>query len=269
MNQWPKPARLRELSATNISGRRIAPHRAIHRLEFPAQRWLSVLLLPAVFDLLVWAGRGPLAEVWASMFQMWLPLLELGGEVTRSSADGGWLGLALPWLALPSRVPSTLEWWSIAAVTGIALIGSRWLDEAWLPARYLVVFVAVIQVSALAFFATIPAAFPYSVPDYLNSQLVGGLWMMLVLPWVHGLIYYVFGFALWQKAALTTLSLAFLAAAVPFQALSHALLLVEFSLLLLPVLYLVFGILPLMLGCVGLYGWAMSWRRSDDEAGSD
>ena len=92
------------------------------------------------------------------------------------------------------------------------------------------------------------------------------MWFLLVVPWAHALIYYIFDFSLLKKAWLTLLTLLFVVLALPCQIMAHAYLLVCFSLLFLPVLYFVFGALFLVLGCIALYGWAMSWQRGSSES---
>jgi hypothetical protein len=41
---------------------------------------------------------------------------------------------------------------------------------------------------------------------------------------------------------------------------AHAYLLIKFTLLFLPLLYLIFGVMLIILACVAFYGWAMSWK---------
>lgn len=222
-----------------------------------------MVLIPLGFNLLVWLAEPMLARFWTGAFAFWMPRLGLAGGVSLTAVPPFWLGLDLPVFSLPSSSPGPWAWWgSVLAAAGLLWLSCRTSDR-FMPLRYLLRFVVFIHVAALVYFGTYPASFPYTVPLYLESSFAIGLWFMAVLPWVHGLVYHVFGFPLMNKVALTLLSLLFLAVAIPFQLLAHAFILTQGSLLYLPVLHLVFGILPLVLGCIGLYGWAMSWRGKE------
>ncbi len=222
-----------------------------------------MVLIPLGFNLLVWLAEPMLARFWTGAFAFWMPRLGLAGGVSLTAVPPFWLGLDLPVFSLPSSSPGPWAWWgSVAAAAGLLWLSCHTSDR-FMPLRYLLRFVVFIHVAALVYFGTYPASFPYTVPLYLESSFAIGLWFMAVLPWVHGLVYHVFGFPLMNKVALTLLSLLFLAVAIPLQLLAHAFILTQGSLLYLPVLHLVFGILPLVLGCIGLYGWAMSWRGKE------
>jgi hypothetical protein len=146
----------------------------------------------------------------------------------------------------------------------LAFLAAPVIPERLLPMRYLLRIVVFIQLTALVFFVTVPAAFPYSLPQYIVSSLQTAVWFMLFVPWVHALVYYVFDFSLAQNARLTGLTLLFVASALPFQLMAHGYVLVKGSMLLMPTLYLVFGIWLLIFPCVALYGWAMSWPTGDE-----
>lgn len=256
------------ISTLSASGRRIAIHRSIHRLPFPQQRFAVLLLLPALFNLATWWAGDHISAGWHALFEFWVEKLELPATVTLTSSSHTVEISNLPSLNLPSIFPGTWTWWLALILTLMSLLLGHRLPERFLPLRYFIYFVAFIQITALAFFATRPRAFPYSSQGYIETSLATGVAFMFVIPWVHALIYYIFDFSLPRKAWLTLLSLAFIAIALPFQVMVHAYLLTKFSLLLLPLLYFVFSVLPLVLACIGLYSWAMSWRRDERETAS-
>lgn len=251
------------ISTLSATGRRIAIHRSIHHLPFPRQRFAVLLLLPAIFNAATWWAGDHISTGWHALFEFWTGKLELPATVTLSSHT---LGISNPpTLNLPSILPDPSTWWIVLILTVISLPLGHRLPERFLPLRYFIYFVAFIQTTALAFFATRPHAFPYSAQGYIETSLATGIAFIFVIPWIHALVYYIFDFSLLRKTWLTLLSLAFIAIALPFQTMVHAWLLTKFSLLLAPLLYFVFSILPLILACIGLYGWAMSWRRDERE----
>lgn len=250
------------LSALNIRGGYIETHRSIRYLPFPRRRYAVVLLLPVFFNLLMmWTGDY-ISAGWHALFKFWVEKLELPATVTLTPFSDATGVSHLPSLALPSVLPDTQIWWAMLVLTVLSVPLGRRLPERFLPVRYFIYFIAFIQITALAFFATRPQAFPYSSQSYIDTALATGVVFMFIIPWIHALVYYIFDFSLLRKAWLTLLTLAFIALALPLQTMAHAYLLTKLSLLLAPLLYFIFSVLPLVLACVGLYGWAMSARST-------
>ena len=252
---------LRHLAAAGNRGSQIEPHRSLHQLPFPVQRISVMVLLPALFNLATWAVRDSISGTWLALFKYWVPRLELPVTVSARSMGQGIFAIVLPHVDVPTRAPDPLTWWLTLAVTLLCLLATVRLPSDFLPLCYFLRFLCIIQASALAFFAATPAAFHYTVPDYLDSSLLSGAMLMLLLPWLHGLTYHIFDFSLGRKALFTFLSLAFICVALPMQLLVHLLLLNAWSVLMLPLLYLMLGLWLQILAAIALYGWAMSWKH--------
>ncbi len=137
------------------------------------------------------------------------------------------------------------------------------IGDQYVPLRYLLRLVVMIQSTALFCFAVFPATFPYTATSHIHDGLLLTALLLVLIPWLHALTYYVFGFSVFQKIALTSLTLIYFLVLAPVQYLLHAWLLHHLSLVLLPILYLLFGVLLDMLMLVALYAWAMSWPCSD------
>lgn len=236
------------------------PHRAVRRLDFPATRWLTLLLLPPLFNALFWCLRDDIGAGWQAFFALWLAWLDLPGtitmEVVRLPAD---LVLRLPVPHVPAVVPDTTIWLATLAATVAILAASFRIGDQYVPLRYLLRLVVVIQITALLCFAIFPATFPYTANSHMRDGLLLSTLLLVITPWLHALIYYVFGFSLLQKVALTGLTLIYFLVMAPVQYLLHAWLLHHLSLMALPILYLLFGVLLDMLMLIALYAWAMSW----------
>lgn len=260
-------AYLQVLSRAGRGGGRIRKHRSIDKLSFPRRRLLAILLLPPLFNMATWALREPISKLWFGLVAFWLDKLRMPGAVTEKLVGSGLWAYALPHIDLPTRAPDAAVWGISFIVTLIALAGSSRLPPEFLPAAYFLRLVGFIQVTAMAYFAIRPDAFPYSVPEYLDGAFSTGVALMLMVPWLHALVYHVFSFHPARKILLTALSLVFLAIAVPMLALLHALILDAWTVLMLPVLYLIFGLWLQILALIALYGWAMSWPRSDERVG--
>jgi hypothetical protein len=262
-------AALLPVSREGRGGELIPEHRAFRTLTFSRSKLAVVLLLPVAFNAVTWLMLRPITAGWRTFFSFWIERLAIEGKASFIPRGPQVVAIPVPYVELPTRMPDALTWWATLGLTVLALLAAPSIPERWLPVRYLLRVVVFIQLTAVAFFATVPAAFPYSLPQYIVSSLQTAVWFMLVLPWVHALVYYIFDFSLAQKVRLTGLTLLFVATALPFQLMVHAYLLLKGSMLLMPALYLVFGIWLLIFPCVGLYGWAMSWPHVRSEQGRD
>lgn len=245
-------------AAQTVRGGRVAEHRSLRRSAVPGHL-PAVVLLPPLFTVGVWLCRDPIARSWAAIFGFWLERLPLPGTVA-SEPTAGWPGLVLPVLDAPVRAPTGPIFAAILIATLAVFVGARFIPDRALPLRLFVRFACFIQGTALVFFALAPERFPYTLADQTRNAVRVGFALLLLVPWVHALVFYVFDFTLRAKATLTLITLAFLAVAVPFQVAAQAYLLSQGSLLLLPILYFLFGLPLLILGCIALYGWGMSWR---------
>lgn len=237
-------------------------HRSMRRLS-PGfgQVVTGVLLLPLGFDLALWLSRHVLSGAWATLFAFWVQRLELTGRVERRSFGPAEVDVFLPHLEVPARPVSGALWACALGVTLALLFLSGRLPDSQIPLRYLLRLVAVLQGTALAYFAFPSSAPPYTTPEYLDGMLDSAAWLLVLVPWIHGVVYHLFEFSLARKVAFTLLTLAFISVATPFQVMLHAYLLAAGSVLFMPVLYLLGGTWLLVFGCIALYGMAMSWPR--------
>ncbi len=134
------------------------------------------------------------------------------------------------------------------------------LPERFIPLRYFLRLVVLLQASAIVVFARWPGSFPYRLQEHLFLLQAAGLVVMALVPVVLGFTLHVFDLALWRKVAVTLALLGHLALFIPLKALVHAVLITGGTALVMPVLFLLFGLLPDVLVFVAFYGWALSWR---------
>ncbi len=78
------------------------------------------------------------------------------------------------------------------------------------------------------------------------------------MPLLLGFTYYIFDFGLLRKAVLTAMTMLHLAVFLPFQVLTQALVLQK-TVLFMPVLYIVFGMPLDVLLIIAFYSWGMTW----------
>jgi hypothetical protein len=94
----------------------------------------------------------------------------------------------------------------------------------------------------------------------MAGLLAFGVVVLVLIPFLAALTFNIFDFLLWQKLLLGSLIVGHLIVLLPLQAALHAWIIFRGSLLAMPVLFLLFGVLLILFAYVALYGWGMSWR---------
>lgn len=221
----------------------------------------DLLLLPLALTLGVYSLLAPLLSAWHWMLEGLRAFLGLPGVVaTRVVELAPFLTVAVPHLTAETLWPDaralTVGWVTTAllAAAGVLLRGR------FVPVGYLLRALAVIQLSAQLFFTVTPPPFPYSLATYQAGFLACGVIVLLLVPFLVGATFFVFGFSLVRKLALVGMLLAHLAVLFPLQSVIHVWWIWHGSYLAMPVLFLVFGLLLDVFVYVALYGWGMSWR---------
>ncbi len=257
-------ARLADVRYRGYGGGRIRAHRAI--FQVPLQRRdiaVAVLLPTAVLAaqlLVLQAGLG----IWAGILDFWNRHLALGGTMATRIFPLGAVSLRMPQLDVGAGPPDADTWWWTLLACGMLFLATyRIPRDRFLPATYIIRACLLVQATALAFFYWNPMRFPYDLQTYLSSNLLAGLALLFLIPWLLGCTYFIFNFPLWQKAGMTLLILAFFFASIPLQFLVHAYLLVHLSLLFLPLLHVAFGMFLDILLLIAFYSWAMSLRANE------
>ena len=198
---------------------------------------------------------------WGHLFAAAQDLLGLPGRTVMAVyAQVGGVPLAVPYLDVPAGPPGYMLASLVATGTAIVLVASTMLPHRMTPLAYLLRALALIQLSALLYFALTPETFPFTLADYVKGMMMIGLVLITLLPTAMGLIYYIHDVRWTQKAGLTLLMMGYMTVFIPLQYLAHAVLLHVGSLAFLPLLYFVFGVLLDVLVVIALYAWGMSWR---------
>ena len=254
-------ARMQELRYRGYGGWTIRQHRAIFQIPIERSSIAIALLLPLFFNLVQFLVLDQTVDLWRHILEFWNAKLELGGIMVDRAFDMGYLQLRLPQLEIPGEAPSAdIWWWTLLVCLSIFAVTFFISPERLLPGIYIVRACLMLQAFALAYFYWSPGTFPYELESYISTNIYSGLTIMLLIPWLLGLTYYIFHFPLKQKVALTALILAFFTIAIPMQYLFHAYVLKHLSMLFMPILYIVFGMFADVLILIAFYSWGMCWR---------
>jgi hypothetical protein len=242
----------------------IRTHRAFVRLRLHPERIVETVSL-AGLGVLGWIAALPfVAHVWARIFAFWAKELGLNSEVTLvPQVWGGHVRYSLPTFGLAAGPATGEAWWITAAVTVAAFAGSFLFGEEALPWRYMVRGFCLLQATALGYFALASARFPHDLPTYTVSMLQFSSILIGLIPPLYAFTFYILNFTLRQKIFLTIVTMLHLTVFVPHQYLLHVYVL-HSSVLLMPLLYFVFGPFLDILAFIGFYSWGMSWKASEE-----
>jgi hypothetical protein len=248
---------LAALASARARHARVRPHRALVRLEF-APYLVQALLLPALFCALLWRFEPELVAIWREAILAAAAALDL--PLSASAREAGLGEVRLVWLYLRTDtvLPSRIDLWANAAGTLAVVAATFALPARWLPLRYFVRILAAVHATAIAFFAFAPGSFPYAIPDHVQALTGAGYVLLLTIPPMLALGYYVLRVGLATKLAHTALILAYFIAWIPVQSLLHVVTLQHLSVVFMPLLYFCFGALLNVLLFVALYAWAAS-----------
>ena len=244
-----------------VRGGVIRPHRSMVGLPWTIWRLFTTILLVTFGFALLVAGLPWIGEAWRMMFERARDLLgihaPLGDQLLPLPGGGSF---ALPMLAVGTPLPDARTLWIAGLVSAAVFLAASALSARFTPLRYFLRLVAVLQAIAVLVFAFSPVPFPYRLQDHAFLLLTAGLVVMALVPVILGFTLHVFDLVLWKKALLTVALLVHLAVFIPLQVLAHLGIVLLGTAVLMPVLFLLFGLLPDVMIFVAFYGWALSWR---------
>lgn len=246
----------------------IPEHRAFVTLPRSAAGLAAGTLMVVMFTA-GWAlALQPLGRGYVALYSRVVPLLDPGARVAAATLHPfGPVRFPLPYVEAVATPPTPAQWLVLAGLTALGLVASLLLPPSLLPLAYALRIGAALQAASLAYFHFAGDRFPYTLSGYALDQMAASLGAVAVAPALLGLTYYVFQFSWPRKAALTAALMAHVAVLVPLQGLVVVGLLRAGSLALMPALFTFFGVLPLVMVFVALYGWGMSWpSRLDADA---
>ncbi|HEX5423145.1 MAG TPA: hypothetical protein VFW94_06305 [Candidatus Acidoferrales bacterium] len=237
----------------------ISTHRALARFVLnPLDLVVSVALV--AFLSVLWLVLLPfVCRFWRVVFARGARMLALNAAVGITDRRfTAYFHLSVPYPRVESIAPTSGLWWATALAVLLLLGASFLLKNNYIPFAYLIRAALCVQVSALAYFAWSPAAFPHTSSGYLEGLVGYGIVLISIVPALFGFTYFIFDFGLFRKVLLTLMTMLHLCLFIPLQALLHAVILQK-SILFMPVLYIIFG-LPLdILVVIAFYSWGMSW----------
>lgn len=234
-------------------------HRALAHLRLGPMNVVTAIF-PFVFFSSIWLLFLPkVCHFWSRVLAFGIRVLPLRAELgmaqhhlTRSIA------FDIPYLRMEPVLPSPQTWWLTCASTLLLFAVSFFLSGKLIPVMYVLRGVLLVPVTALAYFAFLPARFPHSPDSYMEGLVSAGIALISMVPLLFGLTYYIFDFGLLKKAFLTAITMTHLVLFLPLQVLLQGLVLQK-TVLFMPMLYIIFGMPVNILIIVAFYSWGMTW----------
>jgi hypothetical protein len=241
----------------------ITMHRAFTRLVLEPADLITAALLVLLFST-AWIVSLPwLCRMWAYVLENGMKILALHAQLGLTEHHiTRYIRFMIPFPKVEGTAPSAWTWWLTAAAVCLLYGASYFFGRTLTPVTYLLRAALFIQVTALLYFLLIPARFPHTPDSYMEGLVSYRIALISVVPVLFGLTYYIFKFDLIKKIALTSLTMSYLALFLPLQTLLQAMILQK-SVLFMPVLYIVFGLPVDVLIILAFYSWGMSWSSSE------
>jgi hypothetical protein len=258
---------IEDLRRRGVRGGLIPRHRAMIGLRLTPILVFELLLVPAIVSGAVLLVFPELLGLWQNFFRLGTQALRLPGQIETSVVTlVGPLTIALPRLTVQAPWPTGTQLVIHAVLLIGAVLLSFVLPRRFYPAALLLRALAILHATSVAFFAFGARPFPYPLPEYATDFLLCGLVVLAVAPFLLGLTFFIFGVPLVQKLLLSALLLVHLAVLLPLQLLLHVYIAARASLVMLPLLFIAFGLLLDVTVFVALYGWGMSWLSGAERA---
>jgi hypothetical protein len=237
----------------------IAMHRALARFVLEPLDLVTAALMVLLFTFGWFAVLPQLCRFWQTVLETGMRLLAMRTELGLTQYQvTPYFRFAIPFPRMEAFLPDSQTWWTSAAVVAALFVASFFFSRKYLPVMYLLRAVLFIHLTALLFFLFLPARFSHSPDSYMEGLTGYAIALISFVPALFGLTYYIFDFGIVRKALLTAITMGHLSLFVPLQILLQALVLQK-SVLFMPVLFIVFGLPVNVLIILAFYSWGMSW----------
>ncbi len=233
------------------------PFRSFHNQNFNIKVCLF-FFLPILFNWAIIASLNHIMQFWGYIIQYGLTTLTTKGSVAYIQYSIFHVNFFVPSMVLSAEIPSTQISWNTLFLTIVFFLLSFLMKESYTPVKYYVRAFIIIMWCTLVYFYFEPSSFPYDIALYTKSGFLQILALLLATPWIYCLTYYVYGYRLISKIALTALVLNYLIILAPFQYLLNAILIHQLSLILMPALFFFAGLLMNILSIVAFYAYGIS-----------
>lgn len=233
-------------------------HRAISRVAVEPSLLIQAVAIPLFFCGILLVAEPLLMAFWRDAIGFWLARLDIPLQAQHNIATIGSLRFDWAQHIDPSTMPDFSMKLASAIVTFALFAWTTRMSSKLLPLKYLLRILCTVQTAALVFFTYFPSQFPYSIPDHMRDLLSMGYMLILAIPVLLAIGYYLLHLPVLSKITHSILMLSYFIVMTPFKVALHTFLLFHLSLLYMPLLYICFGAIFDVLIFVALYSWMVS-----------
>jgi len=254
----PKVSRAPQLTRGHRGGV-IPMHRALAHFRLGPMNLVTAIFLFVFFSSIWLLFLPKVCHFWNRILAFGIRVLPLRAELGLAEHHlTPFLRFDIPYLRMEPVLPGPEIWWLTCAATLALFAASFLLPSRLIPVMYLLRGILLVPVTALVYFALLPARFPHTPDSYMEGLVTAGIALITTVPLLFGLTYYIFDFGLFKKAFLTAITMTHLALFLPLQVLLQALFLQK-TVLFMPVLYIILGMPINILIIIAFYSWGMTW----------
>lgn len=253
---------LERLRYQNHSGRVIRRHRALRKLDFERSSLLHpILVLSAIYTILI-VLRNEISTSWQATFSYWLPQLGFDSGLELALREfGGVVLYRVPYPALSGAMPTTSTFIiTLGVLAGMMLAAFFIARRSYLPLGYLLWGASLIVLMSAAMFYWAPQSFQHSIATHVHTGLEFAFILIFFAPLILSFSFLVFDHGLVKKLIGTTLVIGSLIIVAPYQYLLHVVVIEQFSLIVMPLMHVLFGLLFDVAVFVAVYAWVVSWE---------
>lgn len=255
--------RIEALRQRGYRGTTIPRHRAFQTVPLNVGRIIVSGILAAVLTVAWLLIRPTIGRLWVLILQTGVERLGLPGTINLIGSQGAYFRTAIPKVNVEAMAPDT----TILIGTGIVVLAAFIVSlrmPAWLtPVTYLLRAFCFIQTTAVLFFILFPSYFEHTLSSYMSTMLDSSMFLLSAVPAVLGFTYYIFDVSIRRKILLTLMMMMHLSVLIPLQYMTHIYIIARWSLLFMPALYIMFGLLVQVAIFIAFYSWGMSWTQDD------
>ena len=249
------PAQLGQLRTTGARQGIIRQHRGLRQLAHTPRDMIASATLTVVATA-AWLAVLPLVgRLWGAIFTLANDRLDMGGTVTAGAPMfPSVAGAVLPRIVAPVSTPSTLALIVTTLACVCVIAATKALPPRFLPLSYWIRALAIVELTAVAFFAFSTTRV---LPNVADATLAAGAAIAALVPLLFGLTLYLFDPSLRRGAMTMAMCMAHLAILLPLQYLLQVALIGGSFQLLAPACFLALGPALDVMVVVAFYGWAM------------
>lgn len=251
--------RVEELRNTGHFGGTISLHRALLTIPMRPRDLMSAILMAIALLAIYLFLLQYVFVAWSWILKLCTDLFNMKIEQGSFGFEIGIVKIYAPYLKIGAAAPTNTEWTVSVIITVVLLVISFLFSERFIPVAYLLRALVLIQTISILYFLFFSNYFPYSLASYHAVMMLAGLIFIGMVPLVYGIIYYIFDAGFIKKLWLTVLTMSHLLVLVPLQYFVQAFLVHRFSLMYMPILFLMFGLMIDVFVLIAFYAWGMSW----------